>query len=65
MEIAIGAEVLLKKGNTFVHGHVDGIKVENGQLEKISIESLSSWFYMNEGWDFVELLQDEETDAEV
>ncbi len=43
-------------------GIVNGIKLADGILERITLEELDTWFYMDAGWQFVQL---EAEDAEV
>jgi hypothetical protein len=63
LEIGLGSYIGLKKGGTLVTGLVNGIKLADGILEKISLEELDPWFYMDSGWGFIELEEDE--DAEI
>ena len=62
MEVRIGGYVELIKGSTIVSGLVNGIKVKDGELERVSIEELD-WFVLEDGWAFV--MEREEDDAEV
>lgn len=62
MEVRIGGYVELIKGSTIVSGLVNGIKVKDGELERVSIEELD-WFVLEDGWAFV--MESEEDDAEV
>ena len=62
MEVRIGGYVELMKGSTIVSGLVNGIKVKDGELERVSIEELD-WFVLEDGWAFV--MESEMDDAEV
>ena len=62
MEVRIGGYVELMKGSTIVSGLVNGIKVKEGELERVSIEELD-WFVLEDGWAFV--MESEMDDAEV
>ena len=62
MDIAIGSYITLQKGVTQITGLVDGLKVNEEGLERISIMELDHWFYMYQGWQFV---AQEGEDAEV
>ena len=62
MEIKIGGYAELIKGSTVVSGLVNGIKVKEGELERVSIEELD-WFVLEDGWSF--LMESEMDDAEV
>lgn len=62
MEIRIGGYAELMKGSTIVSGLVNGIKVKEGELERVSIEELD-WFVLEDGWAFV--MESEMDDAEV
>jgi hypothetical protein len=46
------------KGVTQVTGLVDGIKVNQEGLERISLLELDYWFYMDSGWQFVNESED-------
>ncbi len=62
LEIGLGSYVGLRKGQTVMTGIVNGIKLADGILERITLEELDTWFYMDAGWQFVQL---EAEDAEV
>ena len=47
MEVRIGGYVELIKGSTIVSGLVNGIKVKDGELERVSIEELD-WFVLED-----------------
>jgi len=55
LEIGLGSFVGLKKGSTIITGIVNGIKLADGILERICVEELDNWFFMDAGWQFVEL----------
>jgi hypothetical protein len=55
LEIGLGSYIGLRKGGTLVTGLV---------LEKISLEDIDLWFYMDSGWGFIEMTGEDE-DAEV
>ena len=63
LEIGLGSYIGLKKAGTLVTGLVNGIKLADGILEKISLEEIDMWFYMDSGWGFIQLEEDE--DAEI
>lgn len=58
MDLSIGSYVTLMKGVTQVTGLVDGIKVNQEGLERISLLELDYWFYMDSGWQFVNESED-------
>ena len=62
IEVGLNDQIMLQKGDTIVAGLVDGIKLNRGQVEKISIEHLG-FFEFSEGWMAVKEVEDE--DAEV
>jgi hypothetical protein len=64
LEIGLGSYIGLRKGGTLVTGLVNGIKLADGILEKISLEDIDLWFYMDSGWGFIEMTGEDE-DAEV
>ena len=63
LEIGLGSYVGLRKGATLMTGMVNGIKLADGILEKISLEEVDMWFYMDAGWGFMQI--DGSEDAEV
>ena len=63
MDLGIGSYVTMQKGVTQVTGLVDGLKVNEEGLERISIMELDHWFYMSQGWQF--LVESEDDDAEI
>lgn len=63
MDLGIGSYVTLQKGVTQVTGLVDGLKVNEEGLERISIMELDHWFWMSQGWQF--LVESEDDDAEI
>lgn len=62
MEVGLGDYVSLIKGSTVVSGLVNGIKVNNGELERVCLEELD-WLVMEEGWAFIQ--ESEDDDAEI
>jgi hypothetical protein len=63
VDLGIGSYVTMQKGVTQVTGLVDGLKVNEEGLERISIMELDHWFYMSQGWQFV--VESEDDDAEI
>ena len=55
LEIGLGSFVGIRKAKTFITGTVDGIKLRDGVLERISIEEIDPWFYMDAGWLFMDM----------
>ena len=65
LEIGLGSYVGLSKGDTVIHGMVDGIKLADGILERISLEEIDLWFYMDAGWGFIKTEEETEDEDEV
>ena len=63
MDLGIGSYVTMRKGVTQVTGLVDGLKVNEEGLERISLMELDHWFYMSQGWQFV--VESEDDDAKI
>ena len=59
LEIGLGSYIGFKKGGTLVTGLVNGIKLADGILEKISLEEIDMWFYMDSGWGFIQMEEEE------
>jgi hypothetical protein len=51
------------KGDTVVSGKVEGVKLDKGQLEKVAIEQVDAWFYLDNGWVFLDEVEDDEDDV--
>ena len=64
MDIGIGSYVTLQKDLTEITGMIDGIKVNEHGLERVSIANIENWFWMNTGWKFAELVEEVE-DGEI
>ena len=60
MEVGLGSYLSVMKDSTFVTGIINGIKLKDGELERVSFECIDIWFYMSDGWAFVEQEQQEE-----
>ena len=54
MNIFLGDEISLVRGGVWVTGKVNGIRLDKGHLQLVSIEGLDIWFDLNLGWRFVE-----------
>lgn len=66
MEVGLGSYLSIMKDTTVVTGLVNGIKLSNGELERVSMECIDIWFYMSDGWVFIEQEKEEgEEDGEI
>jgi hypothetical protein len=54
MQIFLGDYVTIVRGDTAVSGKVEGVKLDKGQLEKVAFEFIDAWFYLDNGWVFVD-----------
>jgi hypothetical protein len=61
MQIFLGDFVTIIKGETVISGRIEGIKMLNGELERVAFKSIDNWFYLNDGWLFAE--EETEEDA--
>jgi ABC-type uncharacterized transport system ATPase subunit len=59
VEVGLNDQIMLQKGDTIVAGVVDGIKLNRGEMEKISIEHLG-FFDFAEGWMAVRQVEEED-----
>jgi hypothetical protein len=48
MQVFLGDYVTIQRGDTVVSGKVEGLKLDKGQLEKVAIEQIDTWFYMEQ-----------------
>jgi hypothetical protein len=53
MNIFLGDEVTLTKAEAWVTGRVNGLKLEKGHLQLLSLEEIPCWFSMELGWKLV------------
>jgi len=60
MQIFLGDHVTIVRGDTLVSGKVEGVKLDKGQLEKVALENIDTWFYLENGWVFVDETEDED-----
>ena len=54
MNIFLGDEISLVRGGVWVTGKVNGIRLDKGHLQLVSIEGLDIWFDLDLGWRFVD-----------
>lgn len=60
IEIGLGSYVGVTKGDTLVTGFINGIKLFQGVVERVSFDDIEYWFYLDQGWKIVELGEREE-----
>lgn len=66
MEVGIGDFVMVAKDEEiFVTGTIDGIKLNRHGLERVSFAGLDNWFYMADGWQFVDSTEEEKDNGEI
>lgn len=63
MQIFLGDHVTIMRGDTVISGKVEGVKLDKGQLEKVAIENIDSWFYMENGWQFLDEIEGEDNEV--
>lgn len=54
MNIFLGDEISLARGGVWITGKVNGIKLEKGHLQLVSVEGLDMWFDLGLGWRFID-----------
>jgi hypothetical protein len=62
MQVFLGDYVTIQRGDTVVSGKVEGLKLDKGQLEKVAIEQIDTWFYMSNGWQFLDEIGEDDDD---
>lgn len=62
MQVFLGDIVSLMKGETIVTGRVEGVKLDRGQLEKVAIENIDTWFYLGNGWVFLDEIEEDDNE---
>lgn len=65
MEIAVGDLIYIRNEQTSVIGFVDGVKYDKGELERVSIENMDYWFWVQKGWQFEVVEVEEEKDGQI
>lgn len=58
--IGLGSYVGVAKGETLVTGYINGIKLYQGVVERISVDEIEYWFYLDQGWKLVDLGETDE-----
>jgi hypothetical protein len=58
--IGLGSYVGVTKGETLVTGYINGIKLYEGVVERVSFDEIEYWFYLDQGWKIVELGESDE-----
>jgi len=58
VNIFLGDEVTLTKSDCWITGKVNGLKLDKGHLEMVSLEHIDIWLYLSEGWRFVEDMEE-------
>ena len=58
MEIGLGSYIGLARGSTLVTGLINGIKLYQGEVERISFDEIDAWFYLTEGWKVMDMEAD-------
>lgn len=60
IQIGLGSYIGVTKGETLVTGYINGIKLYEGVVERISFDEVEYWFYLDQGWKIVELGETDE-----
>lgn len=62
MNIFLGDDVTITKGDVWVTGKVNGIKLDKSHLEMLSVEGIPVWFNMGHGWRVADEVEEIEFD---
>lgn len=54
MNIFLGDEITLTKQTAWVTGKVNGVKLDKGHLQMVSLEHVELWLRIDEGWRIVD-----------
>jgi hypothetical protein len=57
--IGLGDIVTMAKAETLVTGRVDGMTAFKGQATAVRIEELDQWLDVNNGWQVIEKIEEE------
>ena len=61
LEIGLGSYIGVGRGSTMVTGLINGIKLYQGELERISFDEIDTWFYLTEGWTVIDMESEDGT----
>lgn len=64
MQVFLGDIVTITREEAFITGRVNGVKLDKGQLESVSFECIDIWFYMYQGWKFIDIKEEDEDDVD-
>jgi hypothetical protein len=65
MDIGIGTYITLLKETTTISGLINGLKVDEKGLERLSLMEIDYWFWMNDGWQFINEMEEDDDDGEI
>tara|TARA_R110000868_G_scaffold234537_1_gene488220 strand:+ start:2947 stop:3138 length:192 start_codon:yes stop_codon:yes gene_type:complete len=54
VNIFLGDEITLTKQTAWVTGKVNGVKLDKGHLQMVSLEHVELWLRIDEGWRIVD-----------
>jgi hypothetical protein len=58
MNIFLGDEITLTKQTAWITGKVNGVKLDKGHLQMISLEHIDLWLNVDQGWRIVDENED-------
>lgn len=64
MQLFLGDWVTIRKNESYISGRVNGLKMNKGELERLSFEEVNGWFSMKDGWLFVIEMEEDENDVD-
>jgi hypothetical protein len=55
LEIGLNSYIGLGRGSTIITGAINGIKLNRGEVERISFDEIDAWFWLSEGWTVLDM----------
>lgn len=67
MNVFLGDDVVLMKGETTISGRIRGLVLNNHtkELERVFIQDIHEEFWMNDGWQFLDMTTEEDDEDEI
>ena len=66
MEITLGDYAMIAKDDkVIVAGTIDGLKLNRHGIERVSFEGIDHWFWLSDGWAFVDDTEEEKENGTI
>jgi hypothetical protein len=66
MDVTLGDYAMLaKEDKVIVAGTIDGLKLNRHGIERVSFGGIDHWFWISDGWQFVDTNEEGEEDGSI